>query len=246
MGKDVIAGPRVVLLPWTVADGVLAGGAGPQRQGMLVAAVLKYGTLSPAVQRKEVEIACRATREAGVRLVFVLIGRGGEEETKAAVSCGGEDEQDSRPASTVPHHVVESGHQMRSVLRNAEIEVGAVILPQMQSGLGWVRGVAMQAVHAGLPVVGWNQAPLNETVTHCHDGLLLQPLPQSEEQDGHDRISAQGHAFAQAILGLTKAMDSGATGLGGRQPGLRYAQLLLCFIALLDPCQSLFLSNPAW
>ena len=242
MGKDVIAGPRVVLLPWTVADGVLAGGAGPQRQGMLVVAVLKYGTLSPAVQRKGVEIACRATREAGVRLMFVLIGRGGEEETKAAVSCGGEDEQDpARPASTVPLHVVQSGHQMRSVLRNAEIEVGAVILPQMQSGLGWVRGVAMQAVHAGLPVVGWNQAPLNETVTHCHDGILLQPFSQFGEQDGNDRISDQGHAFAQAILGLTKAMDS-----GGRQPGLRYAQLLLCFITLLHPCQSLFLSNPAW
>ena len=45
-----------------------------------------------------------------------------------------------------------------------------------------------------LPVLGWDSWPLNETVTHCHDGLLL-PLPPRDNA-AHELAEAK-RAFAQ-------------------------------------------------
>jgi len=98
-----------------------------------------------------------------------------------------------------------------------------------ESDTGVARGVALQALHAGLPVVSWDAAPLNETVTHCHDGLLL-PLPLSG--DAATRKKEKQRVLAEALTALKYASKKGGEDapwgsvvrMMGRQRGLLVAR----------------------
>ena len=257
--------PRVALLPWSLGEHVVVAGQARGAADTLVLITIisadaptahLVGEESNVLFLEGIETACHGA------LAAVGGGGGGEEGARGAerrrnvlvrfVAVGGSADEIRAIAALVAASAVcgELGEgvvavetaagswRMRDVLTSEHTAL--VILPQRDARI--LRGVALQALHAGVGVVGWAGAPLNETASNCHDALLL---PELSRQTLAQVLTALRHAGAAACVrgsgagggGQQRACGGGVEvedeeraeweevrALGRRQPGLLYAR----------------------
>jgi hypothetical protein len=121
-----------------------------------------------AIAANRAGIGAQGQAGGGLRLVYVVVG-GEHCRRRAKLSAYLETRGVCRHELDASVRQLTRSFELREVL--TAVKTGLVLVTQAPCSLS--PSVSLQALHSGLPVVGWAMAPLNETVTNCHNALLV-------------------------------------------------------------------------